>query len=75
MARATGRASRFLPADQWPDWVLAFGRGIHGDEDVQAEIRAEWQDWRRRRDEWARDVPGFTPAAGLEERRRRSGLV
>lgn len=72
MARAAGGSSRFVSPDQWPDWVLSFGRGLHNDEVVQASIRAEWLEWKKRRDEWAQGVPGFSPAAATEERRRRS---
>lgn len=73
MARSVGRPSRFISPDQWPDWVLAFGRGVHNDELVQSSIRAEWLEWKRRRDEWAQGVPGFSPAAASAERRRRAG--
>jgi hypothetical protein len=60
-----------LPPDQWPAWIMSFGKGYFPDDPVRQAVRtAEFHQWRRDRDAWLAKA-GVTWMAVHNEHRRR----
>jgi len=71
MGRADKAPSGTLPPDQWPAWIMSFGKGYFPDDPVRQAVRtAEFHQWMRDRDAWLAKS-GVTWMAVYNEHQRR----
>jgi len=73
MGRPNGANRGPLTPDQWPDWVLSFGKGYFPDDpERQAVRRAEFRHWQRDCSAWFAEhgIEDSSRVCNEEHRRR-----